>query len=597
MALVLADPRAVRCPKCACTLVQRRFDPGVVVDVCLSCRGAWLDEGEAVFFTERPDELKAALGAGLVDGRPTTFDCPRCRDDLEVGRLDGGVHSIERCTRCGGFWVDASEMGADTIVVPLGAADEVAADAVPRKRLPRQEPARLPPTLEGHPLRNALEFFRDPVRTLCRAADLGDVVRIPLAHQTAYLVNTPEAVKHVLQESSQNYSRGHSQATRMLRPFLGKGVLTTDGSGWRARRRVLQTAFAGDRLAEMDSEMKDEVIGALSHWHASAPPEPVDVYREALLITVGTTMRSLFGYRVTPGERRDLAAAIVDGQTAAWANLLTPLDLSRWLATPDMLRGKRVRAVVGRLASGVIRARQSAPGSRHDMLGALLEAHASVDEVRDEIITMMTAAPENMAYTLSMALYLLAEHPEVEARLVDEIDRVLAGRQPVASDLDEMPLTACVLKETLRLYPGAYMFDRWVVHDDRIDGFEINAGSFVLMSPYTMHRRADLWPDPERFAPDRFAAENRKDKSRFAFMPFGGGPHQCIGEQFAMMQLRLVLPLVLQRFRFRRAPGHSVEHVSMFTLRPRRGVHLRVEHAPGAATPRRTPASAPSPVP
>jgi cytochrome P450 len=153
---------------------------------------------------------------------------------------------------------------------------------------------------------------------------------------------------------------------------------------------------------------------------------------------------------------------------------------------------------------------------------------------------------------------------------------VLGRRQPVAADLERMPYTACVLQEPLRLYPGAYAVDRWALHEDRVCGHVIPAGAAVVLSPYTMQRRADLWPEPERFDPDRFA-DGAKGRPRYAYFPFGGGAHQCIGEHHAMTQLRLVLPLVLQHLRFRRVPGHRLEHRAMFTLRPRDGIPLHVE--------------------
>ena len=302
------------------------------------------------------------------------------------------------------------------------------------------------------------------------------------------------------------------------------------------------------------------------------------MYRVALKAAVSTTTRSLFGYRLTREERDQLYEAILEGQPAAWSNLVLPFPVPRWLPTPFALRkGRRVVGAVNRLAARVVEARRAAGRSPRDFLRGLLEANGDEREIRDELVTMMTAAPENIAYTFSMALHLIAGHPEVEAALRAEIDGVLGRRQPVAADLERLTYTASVLKETLRLYPGAYIFDRWALHEDRVCGYAIPAGSYVLMSPYAMHHRPDLWPDPDRFDPTRFSEASPVERPRFAYFPFGGGAHRCLGEHFALMQLQLLLPLVLQQTRFRRVDDRPVDHRGMITLRPRGGVWMQFE--------------------
>jgi len=440
-------------------------------------------------------------------------------------------------------------------------------------------PPRPVPVVPRGRFGSVLDFARDPLRTIAHAASFGDVVRLRMAHNNLYLVNTPDGVKQVLQDNAHNYSRERNQGVRMLRPILGAGVLTSDGPVWRARRKAAQRAFGEEQLAAMTAEMKDEALQALA---SASRSEPVDVYRFSLKVAIATTLRAMFGYRPAPDEREDLYHAILEGQHAAWSNLVVPFQVPRWLPTPlGVLRGRRVLRVVDALAQRVVEARRALAEPRGDYLDGILDTCSSDRDIRDEVVTMMTAAPENMAYTLSMALYLVAGHPSVEATLREEIERVLGRRQPAASDLPRLSYTGCVLKETLRLHPGAYLYDRWAIHEDMVGGYHIPAGSYVVVSPYTMHRRPDLWPDPDRFDPGRFSTA--VERPRFAYFPFGGGPHRCIGEHFALLQLTLLLPLIIQAVRLERVGARPVDLQAMITVRPRAGVWMKLAppEAPG----------------
>jgi len=564
----------MQCPKCATALAQRRYEPGIVVDTCAHCGGAWLDEGEAVYFTKDADAFRAALQRGLADSSPSGIDCPRCHGDLEVTRIGAG-RGVERCDRCAGLWIDARDMGDDTVVIPVRRESLVPPSE--SKAPAETEPTVPTPVVPRGLFGSALDFFRDPLRTVVEASALGDVVRLRMAHSTMFVVNSPEGVKHVLQDNAANYSRERNQAARMLRPLIGVGVLTSDGPIWRTRRKAAQRAFGNDRLATMDADMKDEALAAMGKLRRTPLGEPVDVYRVALRVAIATTLRSMFNYRASEEERDALFTAIIEGQHAAWANLVFPFSAPRWLPSPlGAIKGRRVTAIVDGIAHRIVESRRAQAGRRRDYLDGILDSCATDRDVRDEIVMMMTAAPENMAYTLSLALHLLAGHPAAEAEIRDEVERVLGRRQPVAGDIEKMPFTSAVLKETLRLHPGAYIFDRWVVHDDRICGHEIPAGAFIVLSPWAMHHRADLWPDPERFDPSRFTTP-APDRPRYAYFPFGGGPHRCLGEHFALMHLQLLLPLALQQARYKRVPGRPVVHQAKITVRPVGGIWMHLE--------------------
>jgi cytochrome P450 len=201
----------------------------------------------------------------------------------------------------------------------------------------------------------------------------------------------------------------------------------------------------------------------------------------------------------------------------------------------------------------------------------------SDQQVRDEVMTLLFAGHETTSNLLAWTWYLLASHPEVEQRLRAELDEVLGGRLPTVEDLANLPYGYRVLEETLRLYPPAWSLARKALVDDDIGGYVLPASTIILMSPYVTHRHPAFWEEPERFDPDRFTPERVAVRSRYAYFPFGGGPRQCIGNTFALMEAHLILATVAQRYRLRLVPDHPVEPQALLTLRPRDGLPMLLE--------------------
>jgi cytochrome P450 len=197
-------------------------------------------------------------------------------------------------------------------------------------------------------------------------------------------------------------------------------------------------------------------------------------------------------------------------------------------------------------------------------------------QLRDEVITLFLAGHETTANALTWASYLLSTHVGVARRLQAEVDEQLEGRVPTASDLPNLPYTRMVIDETLRLYPPAWITNRRAIEDDTVCGYRIPAGAMLSISPYVTHRDPALWENPEGFDPDRFTPERAAGRPHYAYFPFGGGPRQCIGKGFALMEATLVLALLSQRCEMHLVPGRKVETEALATLRPRYGVWMRV---------------------
>jgi len=203
-------------------------------------------------------------------------------------------------------------------------------------------------------------------------------------------------------------------------------------------------------------------------------------------------------------------------------------------------------------------------------------------QLRDEVLTFLLAGHETTALALSWAWHLLGQHPEVEEKLQEELDRVLAGRLPTFSDLRDLAYSERVIKEVMRLYPPAWGVARTVVKEFEAGGYRIPAGANVVMSQWVMHRDPRYFPDPEKFDPDRWLSEGAQKLPRFAYFPFGGGPRQCIGAAFAMMEATLLLATIAQGFRFRAVPGHPIVPAASFTLRPKHGIRMTLQARHGS---------------
>jgi cytochrome P450 len=221
-----------------------------------------------------------------------------------------------------------------------------------------------------------------------------------------------------------------------------------------------------------------------------------------------------------------------------------------------------------------------------DLLSMLISARdedggrMSDQQLRDEVLTFLIAGHETTALTLTWTWHLLAQHPEVERKLHQELDRVLGGRVPEFADLPALTYTERVIKESMRLYPPAWSLARTVISDFELRGYRIPAGANVVMSQWIMHRHPSYFPEPEKFDPDRWSPEKAQKLPRFAYFPFGGGPRQCIGSSFAMMEATLLLATIAQRFRFRSVPDHPVVAIPSFTLRPKYGMRMSVAGRP-----------------
>lgn len=423
-----------------------------------------------------------------------------------------------------------------------------------------------------------MDMRKDPLGFLSQLAeehaDAG-LAPLRLGPVDGYLAFAPPIVEQVLRSSMRSFNR-QTPVYRTLSRFLGQGILTSEGEQWRKHRRVVQPAFHRKRLRSFGDTMVRLADEAIDRWDGS-----IDLGEEMMRLTLSVVGETLFGtdMRWMAGE---LAPALDTAQrhTERVIAGLIPADESN-----TSRRGRRFERAVrtlDQLAYRLIDERRAAGTEGDDVLGMLLAARDESGEplprkqVRDEVLTLVSAGHETTANALSWTLVRLSRHREVWQRLAGEVAGALGERKPTIEDLGSLGYVRQVLDESLRLHPPVWTLGR--IADEPVDlgegGARVEPGELVLLSPWVTHRLAALWPEPERFDPDRWADPD-VPRHPFAFFPFGGGARKCVGEAFAYLEATLVLARIAQRVRLELA-GPVPEPEPQITLGVGSGVQMHV---------------------
>jgi len=401
----------------------------------------------------------------------------------------------------------------------------------------------------------------------------GDFVRYRTQFGVFSLVNHPSLVREVLHNS--DYIRNG-----LLKTVLGDGVLSSNGPHWEHERRLMLPVFRPRSVEAMVDTFRRVAEERIETWQGRrSPAGTLDMSREMFRVALSNIGQVLF--------EADLDDAFLDAVDCIMRGLSVIQNASMFgfplLRGPNFNREygdamRRVEETIGPLV-----ARTHGGGCPHSRLLSLFSPcdHAGGKEpappqqIRDEILTMVTAGHETTAVSLCWALHSLAANPEVRERFYREVDEVLGQRPITAEDLPRLVYTRMVVDETLRVYPPVWVVARTAVRDMELGGYQVPAGSGVLVSPYAVHRNPDFWPNPERFSPDRFASAD-EDRVACSYLPFFAGRHLCLGKHFALAEMIVVLATVAQRFELRLVDDRPVEFESLVSLRVKDGLFLNV---------------------
>jgi cytochrome P450 len=403
------------------------------------------------------------------------------------------------------------------------------------------------------------------------------------------LVNSPQLVEQVLVRDARNFKKHY--AVRFARHLLGEGVLTSEGEVWRRQRRLCAPAFHTDRIGDYAADTVAEAQSFCAEMRHGAVR---DMHADMMRLTLRIAAKALFGARIDDAAPVDgaLESALADFADCSTSSVPLP----KWIPTP---RNLKLHAAVRRLNAVVrkIIENRRADRRRHDLLALLLAARDGQDgtgmserQLLDEVRTFLLTAHETTAIAMAWTWYLVAGHPQVQARLHEELASVLGERAAGAADLPRLRYAERVLLESMRLYSPSFVIGRQALADCELGGYRIAAGTTVFMSQWVMHRDPRYYERPECFDPDRWADNTRQSLPKFAYFPFGGGPRSCIGSSFAMAELTLLLATIAKEWSLHLAhPDRAVRPSPLFTLRPGSAIevvlHKRVHTSPGVMAP------------
>jgi cytochrome P450 len=440
--------------------------------------------------------------------------------------------------------------------------------------------ARLPDGPKGNIIFTARKELKTDLIGLIErhAREYPDISRLRIGPYYYVNIYKPEMVEHIFGDSDL-YTKGRENAN--LKFLLGNGLLTNEGEFWMKQRRLIQPIFHKRRLANFVQQIVDCTDSLMRDWDTRAT-DTMDIHAEMTQITLSVVSRTLLSTDAG-GEFKKISDALVYLMKGLSQETTKLLRLPSWLPTPYNIRMRSSRAILDRLIYDIIAQRRLHHTKQDDLLTMLMEVEdadtaerMSDTQLRDEVITIFLAGHETTANALSFGLYLMAQNPAAADRIAAETQGVLAEGPLTFENLSRLDYTTRAVKEAMRLYPPAWIIGREASRDDVIGEYLIRKGDTLMMFPYLTHRQERYWPDPLRFDPDRFLPEAMKDRPRYAYFPFGGGARLCIGNNFAMMEMQIILALLCTRYEFRVPDGFTPELEALVTLRPKGGMPLHV---------------------
>jgi cytochrome P450 len=450
---------------------------------------------------------------------------------------------------------------------------------------PNKDPAvNHPPGPKGLPIIGGLlPFLASPMEAITAIARrYGGVARVPIRGKYLYVVSDPEILKEMLVAHRQKYMK--NVRYRHIQALLGQGLLLSEAAEWRRQRVITQPAFKPDAIDAQMGWMAEYTDRFLDRWDGKAERgETFDVEPEFGRLAQCLSGRYLLGepFDEIADEFCEIAAAV----KAHWPQ--APRNLVRAFIPISKVKIARFDASIAALDEIIRRFITKHRASDFADCGVLKRivmasraegAEFDDQSLRDQISTLFFAGHETSATGLCWIHWAISRHPEIRAKMLAELSS-LDGRLPAAADLHSLTYTGQVIDESLRLHSPIHSISRVALVDDTLGGFHIPSGATVCVSMYAVHRLAHLWPDPETFDPSRFEPEKVAQRSRFAYLPFAAGHRNCIGAGQALLELRLVVARIAQRFVLELAPDQKIEPAPGTTMYPRYGMKMRITRA------------------
>ncbi|MBZ0297817.1 MAG: cytochrome P450 [Anaerolineae bacterium] len=434
---------------------------------------------------------------------------------------------------------------------------------------------RQPVGVSGFPIIGSMpEFARDPIKFITRLQnEYGDVAAFSLMGKQSVLISNPQDIERVLLETGKHYGKFHP--TYAMRTILGNGLVTSEGDFWKRQRKLAAPAFHHQSIKRYADQMVTYAQDMAQTWQSGAVR---DIHQDMMTLTQRIIMKVLFDVDVLDNAAE--ASKAFDDMMQALGADMGGIEAILPGFVPTPVRTRMVEGVkyIDGLLLEIIEKRRAEGSEKHDLLTMLMEARDDegqpmrTEQLLDEIRTLYLAGHETTATTLSWTWFLLSRNPEVYARLESEIEQVLDGRAPTAEDVQQLPYCNAVIKESLRCYPVAWITQRIALEDVEIGGYQVAKDTMIFLSPWIVHHDARWYTEPDAFIPERWLKDKAEQPARETYIPFGGGPHICLGNGLAMMEGVLLLATLLQHDHVSILPEYPVEIGLAGTLRPKSGL-------------------------
>ena len=448
----------------------------------------------------------------------------------------------------------------------------------------------LPPTARGESfigsardlVKEPLAFFESYIPKYGDVFQLKSIFfRFKSEFERVVIVSNPEMVKHIMQDNNRNYIKSYGY--RVLKVLLGEGLLTSEGDFWRKQRKLIQPGFHKERLSSFVQIYTDLGQELVNKWNQVEEGAEVNVSKDFIVTTLNIVSRSMFS--------TDVADAMeVVNKEFDYANerlierIKNPFPMPLWMPLPKTAREKKSYDAIKNVVAEIIEKRQSSNHQYDDLLAMLMEIEdadtgekMSNQQIQDEVITIFLAGHETTAVALTWLAHCLDENPEIVEGLLEEEKKVLNGRVPTIDDVRSLEYTRMVIDETLRLYPPAWIIGRHSLGSDKLGEFDIPKNTNCLIPVYYIHRDPKHWNEPLKFKPERFNKENSKGRHKFVYFPFGGGPRLCIGNNFALMEMQVIIPMIVRAFKFKKSKDFQIKKEPLITMRPAQHMKMTME--------------------
>lgn len=424
------------------------------------------------------------------------------------------------------------------------------------------------------------EMVTDRLNYCCELMeDYGDIVKVP-AFKRSYMINNANMIKYVLKENPENYLKG-GLGFQPIQRCLGNGLLMQQGAEWRARRKQFTPVFQPKNIAHYSNSIQtitQKYLNTLQACHAGKD-NSVDISTVIMSIVYEITLDIFCDQSIDEKSLKHILSAVnFEHHYSTSLPHLVP-----WLPTPSYWRYKKARTVLKTHIDTVIDATRKQPNSQtttQNLAHKILTAtHAdgsplSEQDIFDEMKTFLMTGHETSGTAIVWAMKLLAEHPEAQSKVKQELATVLQGRAPSYEDIEKLPYTKAFFEETLRLYPPIWITQRICQEDDYIGEYFISKGSTIIICPYTLHRRECYWENPLEFVPERHLPNATDKPPPFSFIPFMGGPRICIAHHFASMECLLIIAMIMQRFELNLDEDYAIELEHIISLKSKNGIHV-----------------------